>query len=778
MNELWLLSSIAALAVLALIWRLRGRRRAGRVLLAGSLAIGLLALAWPRFLVGDDPVEPVLVLMIDASLSMGPRLDDFVDLAAIEARPDREVLVLLAGGRPFSLYHGPAGDLGRGLASPAILADPPFRSRAAVGPALERAHELLGDRAFKVVLVSDGGVDLPTGPQPGLVGLRLVPGPRRRAEDLALRFRSPPPLVTGDRPVDLELVVEGRLEAARSIVIEAGVRRLELNLPAGPVREDLLLRFRPPWPATGRFEAVLVADRADAQPANDRARLPFLVGADEAVPVLLVQGPAGDRRLADLLATAPGLRLLGTEAPLGAASVILIDSLSRPSLPWAPELLEARVRSGTGLMLVGCVDAFGAGGWEGSVLDRLSPLKARPGRKPRCLRFALDHSGSMAGGGRLAAAADSVRALFQTLGPEDRLELILFADRRRTLVYDVADPGATERLAGDLKALGASGGTELRALLEEMAAAPVDPDRETLNVLATDGQDPRGLDLALVRGLAPRFAAVGGLQLFWFDRDETLRPLLEILAGGADRVHAVDDFGRLLDPYFRALGQELEVGPLVLARAEGRAEIGRLLRSRRDPAAEILAARGLDENGLAVIGRGLGRVAAAPVEPLPAAEAGLFGPGGPNALAGFIAGLADRPAGAELGRLVEEGGERLELRGRDLGLGPLRLRGAEGEIDLEPVGVDRARSGLRTRPLAPGRYHLIDGAGRDRGALLLAEASWRDLGPEPEAGRHDLETRLAALVAPGTTARSRPRLLAALLVVLLAIDLLLRSRDR
>ncbi len=113
---------------------------------------------------------------------------------------------------------------------------------------------------------------------------------------------------------------------------------------------------------------------------------------------------------------------------------------------------------------------------------------ATPGRSvARDLVLLLDVSGSM-GGRPLAQLQKISSALVRTLGPQDSLELLAFADEPTRFARAAVrcDPDARERALRWIGKLQASGGTEMRRGIEE-ALAPLRKEAERQIVLMTDG---------------------------------------------------------------------------------------------------------------------------------------------------------------------------------------------------------------------------------------------------------------------------------------------------
>ena len=116
------------------------------------------------------------------------------------------------------------------------------------------------------------------------------------------------------------------------------------------------------------------------------------------------------------------------------------------------------------------------------------PTEAVEAPPPRDLILVVDTSGSMHGES-LAAAQEALDLTLARLRPEDRFNLIRFADDARALfpTARAADP-AMKRLARRAVAgLEAEGGTEMLSALELALAEPAEPGRLRQVVFLTDG---------------------------------------------------------------------------------------------------------------------------------------------------------------------------------------------------------------------------------------------------------------------------------------------------
>jgi len=98
----------------------------------------------------------------------------------------------------------------------------------------------------------------------------------------------------------------------------------------------------------------------------------------------------------------------------------------------------------------------------------------------------LDISGSM--GGKIAAAAEGIARALETMRPEDRFRIALFAEGARYLdrEWTPVTPLAVEEAARRISALQVEGGTNLYAGIEA-GLKDVDADRTTAMIVVSDG---------------------------------------------------------------------------------------------------------------------------------------------------------------------------------------------------------------------------------------------------------------------------------------------------
>lgn len=206
---------------------------------------------------------------------------------------------------------------------------------------------------------------------------------------------------------------------------------------------------------------------------------------------------------------------------------------------------------------------------------RVLALHLRPAtaERPRPIHalVLLDVSTSMAGGGKMAGANQAITAVWRELQPGDRMALVVFSSRVRTLLGWVTKGDADDHLVADaLISLEVGGTTCLETGLDQAFAMLADcpADEARFLWLVTDGQptDPNGRpreDVAPILD-ATRRAVVGGVTLCALglgDAADYNAPFLRDLA----------DSGRGLFCYApdpASLTARLQ-GLLVRARAEG-----------------------------------------------------------------------------------------------------------------------------------------------------------------------------------------------------------------
>ena len=403
-NAWWLLGVFAAvpMGVLGLRWfASMGAWRRWSALLTRACLIALVFM----MLAGASAVRPAerlsVVLVVDVSGSVRR----FVDGGAVPSA--QELLRRVSDGRgPDDLLGAVAFDSrAMAIAKPtsADVAGRGLDVYSAEGTdiesALRQAAALIpADSAGRLVLISDGnetagdllaasrelsarGLPIDVIPLAYRVGDEVVVEsvdlpPRARAESavvarVTLRAGAPAAgtlyLTREGEVVDLS---PGSPGSGRAVALDRGVNvvRLEVPLPAGRVH---------------RFEAVFEPSFDGAEPVgdtfaeNNRASA-FTVSPGKGSVLIIGRGGALAAALRSggidvrVSSTAPGDLLA-----LQAYDLVILNNVPAEDLtPTQHELLAAHVRdAGAGLVMVGGVDSFGAGGWKGTAIEPILPVK-------------------------------------------------------------------------------------------------------------------------------------------------------------------------------------------------------------------------------------------------------------------------------------------------------------------------------------------------------------------------------------------------------------------
>ncbi len=299
--------------------------------------------------------------------------------------------------------------------------------------------------------------------------------------------------------------------------------------------------------------------------------------------VLYVEGAKGQsqyltRALTDdfEVETADADGLPRSLAGLKPFQAIVLSDVPRVSSAGVPLLtdgdmrnLEAYVKAGGGLLVLGGENSLGSGGYQDTYLDKhVLPVRMDVENTMEtptiALMLAVDRSGSMQGP-KMELAKEAARATAESLAPEDLIGVVSF-DSEARLAVRLQRAGNRYRISTDIGKLNANGGTHIYPALDMAYQTLLTAPAKIKHViLLTDGQAPRqGID-ALVRqmkrsgitvstvgvgsdvdhNLLESIADRGGGRFYFTDRPETLPRIFvketKLIAGDSvieQRVHA------------------------------------------------------------------------------------------------------------------------------------------------------------------------------------------------------------------------------------------------
>jgi hypothetical protein len=480
-----------------------------------AAAVAFAAAASPSIRAGRGPVARVL--LHDASASCGAR-----------ALPDEdEIAALLDGLGPDDRVA--AVSFGRGLGGVVALCAPSefsgrlrdeaarwratdpggssmFRALDESSDRIRQGPEEFSPRRFEIVLATDGrATDGPDGPR-GNVAARLRK--RRLASLRVLRRPSVefPSLVA-------ELRGPGAARAGEPFTLTAvGVAKTD-DAVVGLSDATGVLETRR-VPGAGPFRLAFTRIEEKAGPATFTARVVGATDAPWSTAHVAVTSPGRALVVGAARRAVPGLdadwrdvRDVRRDASTAFAEydAVVFDDVRSAELDESAAALRPFVEHGGGVVLLGGPDSFGAGGWAGREIEKVSPLVARPrDENGTFLYLALDGSGSMAeawSGAPGAATRDGVarnatKALLRAAAEDTTIAARRFS-------YDLLPPGAaavSARAGGDgrgrledaVDALPAPGGATalLPPMREALSLASSRGEKKKRALILTDGRTP------------------------------------------------------------------------------------------------------------------------------------------------------------------------------------------------------------------------------------------------------------------------------------------------
>lgn len=608
----WLLAALLAapLAVVALRWfASMSRVRRWSAVVLRTLLVVLLAsmLAGASAVRETRRVAVVGVLDVSesvrrfGSMSMGAdgsaasavdRMRGWLQAAFASRRSDDLAGLVVFDGRSVVIASPSLGDpLARSLeVEPVEGTD--------IGAALRRAAALIPpDAAGRIVLFSDGN-DTAGGlegalralasAQPGGVPVDVVEVEYDAENEVLVEAVDAPPRASEGATVTvrvtlratsptrgtLRLLREGEVVdlngeapgSGRRVALDAGVQTelLEVPLPPGRLHRFSAI-FEPDVVETERGPAPL----GDTVLANNRGEAFTL--APGAGSILLLDGTAGGGGvLAETLRDGGAeVEVLAPEAMpgdlLGLQAhdlVILVNVPAELIHPERQELLATFVRDlGGGLVMVGGYDAFGAGGWKGSPIEPILPVRLDLPEKAvvpeAAIVFVLDRSGSMSwnvmGSARnkQQIANEAAALAVQSLDERDLIGVIAFSTGA-SVVVPLGPNDDPQRTAQRILSISPGGGTNIGVGLAEARRQLSQVDAKIKHVIVlTDGQS---VDSARLPGMSAAMSEEGiRITTIGVGEDADAETLDAMAAQGGGTFHQVLNPNVLPQIFLRAV---------------------------------------------------------------------------------------------------------------------------------------------------------------------------------------------------------------------------------
>lgn len=206
------------------------------------------------------------------------------------------------------------------------------------------------------------------------------------------------------------------------------------------------------------------------------------------------------------------------------------------------DAIERYVRDlGGGFLMAGGENGFGLGGWQGTRIERLLPVRMDAERRrdqpSLALGLVIDKSGSMQGV-KMELAKEAASATAEMLGPEDYIEVVGF-DSQPTRIVRMQSARNRLQILRDIGRLTPRGGTAIFPALD-MAYQDLVVTRARIKhvILLTDGQTqesgiPEIVQAMYAEGITVSFVGLGS---------DTNRALLSHLASlGGGRAYFTSD---------------------------------------------------------------------------------------------------------------------------------------------------------------------------------------------------------------------------------------------
>ena len=507
------------------------------------------------------------VVLVDVSMSVGDAaLEKFTDrLVQLDgARASDDELKLVGFGRDAATIDLKRDEKGR-LMPPALAelrgADPGGATNIEAAVNLAAAWTR-SDCLSRYLLFTDGietrgnalsAIGMATKRGVLVHGSLLTEAP---PQDVAVvDLRVPPGVRTGE-PFDIRVkfsstaASRGELRLYQGEMINGldGVRQVEL--PAGGHTETFRSVVRVPGDVAYRVE--FVPEAKDHLAENNHIATAIEVPGPPRI-LLVDRKPRQATYLAQALVSQQlDVDVRGpsampqSQAELNQFQFVILSDLARKNVTRGAEaLLRSYVYAGGGLLFSGGEAGFGPGGWQGSSLEKILPVRMDAHKEREvpgvAMALVIDRSGSMTGL-PLAMAKEACNATVGVLDGNDLLEIIAFDSRPKRFV-SMQPARYSARIKNAVATILPGGGTEIFNSLDmayqDLAAVEA---RKKHIILLTDGNaGSDGLyelaSAAFAEGITVTTVGLGG---------GVNRALLSMIAeSGGGRFHAAEEPSKL-----------------------------------------------------------------------------------------------------------------------------------------------------------------------------------------------------------------------------------------
>jgi len=484
------------------------------------LLLALLAGALARPVVEWEEEAMVRVVVVDVSESMGElgEVQAAVDRLVQEAPPGETVRLVAFADAPREI---PAEPRQQRRFPP--LTRSGFQTDASrIEDALDLALTLIPEGVSgAVTLLSDGRESRGAVRDAAFrLGSRRIP-----LDVVGMGVLAPHPVLLETRlpcqaPVGVPLAIQVRVESAADGTVQARLRGVEPETPARSVAVSLRngrgqaeILHEVEAAGLNELHLALLDDRGMEIPGTGQRlavhglppRTVWLVESREAPSVQqevqTLLGPGAE------VECVPAGSWSGTRDLDGVDYLILADVPASSLEPAAVRDVAVAVEEGMGLLVAGGERSFGPGGYGGTLLEKLLPVRFQQKEERRdpsaTLVIIIDTSGSMTGT-RIQLAKEVSRLALRRLKPHDKAGIVEFHGAKRWAAPIQSASNAVD-LQRALNRLNAGGGTVILPAIEEAYYGLLNVRTRTRHVLVlTDGGVEQGAFEPLIRKMADR----------------------------------------------------------------------------------------------------------------------------------------------------------------------------------------------------------------------------------------------------------------------------------
>ncbi len=350
------------------------------------------------------------------------------------------------------------------------------------------------------------------------------------------------------------------LEPMKTVTLHEGVNRVSFKSEAKAAGfSTYKLTLRQPKEDSERANNETVA----TAPVKGRPRVLYIEGEYERQPqVAAYLKKALERENIDV--EVRGARgVPSTAKELERYDLILLSDVAQMYLGLAQmQAIESYVRDlGGGFIMAGGEDSFGPGGYQGTRIEKILPVRF-DGEKEKsqpslAIALVIDRSGSMSGI-KMEMAKESARATAEILEPDSLITVIAFDNQPYTVVR-VQRASNRLRISTDIARIQPGGGTNILPALQEayQVMAPVNAKVKHV-ILMSDGQASYEGIAELCREMRSNRITVSAIGVGDADRN-----LLQMVAeNGEGRFYLAEDANDLPKLFIKET-QEVQKSQLV-----------------------------------------------------------------------------------------------------------------------------------------------------------------------------------------------------------------------